>query len=46
MIIRNDEDLEHYILESYIVTYSTKLISIYQAIKAIKKNILKGEVSL
>ncbi|WP_276318810.1 glycoside hydrolase family 3 N-terminal domain-containing protein [Marinitoga lauensis] len=42
VIIRNDEDLEHYILESYIVTYSTKLISIYQAIKAIKKNILKG----
>ncbi|WGS63947.1 glycoside hydrolase family 3 N-terminal domain-containing protein [Marinitoga aeolica] len=46
IIIRNDEDLENYLSESYIVTNSTKLISLYQAIKAFKKQFLKGEVSV
>ncbi|KLO21934.1 hypothetical protein X275_07685 [Marinitoga sp. 1197] len=37
VIIRNDQDETLYKDESYIITHSTKLISIYNAIKAIKK---------
>ncbi|KAF2956136.1 glycoside hydrolase family 3 protein [Marinitoga sp. 38H-ov] len=39
VIIRNDQDEKYYNDCSYIITYSTKLISIYQAIKAIKKGV-------
>ncbi|AEX85433.1 beta-glucosidase-like glycosyl hydrolase [Marinitoga piezophila KA3] len=38
VIIRNDQDEELYESDNHIVTYSTKLISIYQAIRVIKEH--------